>query len=291
MGKTWLVEKVIRRARDSKYKAVQYTCGGEIFVNSNEFFNSLYKSIARQLDIHLDNEYLVNIQDFKDHFMTNYVLRNSQNRLVIALDNFDYLSRNPEFNLICLKFREWIEDGGRSHNWARLRLIFVIANQRLPEIARGIPSDLENVGLFRIYLKNFTNEEVKQLLDSYNLGTLQEDNLKKIMEFVNKHPDLINSVLIYLSDQWNHENQDELIEQVLEKGCKLEGAIFKEHLEILRRRMQDFGVVDAYEKVLRNQGISHDDRLKLEALGLIKYSDNSIKPSCLLYSKYFSENL
>jgi AAA+ ATPase superfamily predicted ATPase len=294
MGKTWLVEKTINRARNSQYKVVQYTCYKKIFVSSNEFFKSLYKSMAEQLDMPSPyNENLVDSQNLEYKFMDNYVLPSSPSGLVIALDNFDYLHKNPDvYEEICGILRTWIEKGAPSNHWKRLKLILAISTQRLPEIERGIGSLLDSVITYHMVLKIFTNEEVKQLLDSYNLSILEED-LQEIMELVGNHPDLINSVLNYLCNYWKYEIEDKTVKQVLEKACTLEGVIFKDHLESLKRRIQEYGVVGAYQKILSGKriNINDDERSKLKALGLIKYSDNSISSSCELYSKYFSDNL
>ena len=226
-------------------------------------------------------------------FMDKYSLPSSPNGLVIALDNFDYLHKNPDvFEEICSILRAWNEKGAALNHWKRLKLILVISTQRLPEIERGIGSSLESVITHHMILKIFTDEEVKQLVNSYCLSILEED-LQEIMIFVGNHPDLINSALSYLCNYWRYEIEDKTVKQVLEKACTLEGVIFKAHLESLKRRIQDYGVVDAYQKVLSGKriNINDDERSKLKALGLIEYSNNSIISSCELYSRYFSDNL
>ena len=218
-------------------------------------------------------------------YFEEYLLANTTQTLVLALDDVDRLFDYPEladefFGLL----RTWHEQAKNRGIWQQLRLI--VAHSTEVYIPLNVNKSPFNVGL-PIELDFFDARQVRFLADKYGFDWSVE-KARQLIDLVGGHPYLIQ---LGLYSMWKERIS---LEQFLHK-TSLGTGIYANHLQRLLWTLEkDPVLTSAYSQVLQTSNPIELELLqafKLESLGLVNLQGNQATSSCNLYKKYFSDRL
>lgn len=293
MGKTSLLERILADSNQKGFRTVKVDLRA-IDERSLESLNDFLKWFCQQivfklkLPIVVSNEWReneaanVNCSDFFE----NYLLGNNHATLLVSIDNldviFDYPSIADEFLGL---LRTWLEDS--SLLWKDLRMIIVHTCHYNSKKLNRSPLSMGK----EVNMPCLTFSQVKTLANLHQLN-LNEESIHGLANFVNYHPYLIRLMLYELA-----VNGNEL--SFLLNNTLANGSIYSNFLQRHRDYLfSEQSLVDLMTKIVADdQGL--DDRLanvdlsstKLQALGLVEYSDYKLKPKNQLFKIYFSQLL
>ena len=218
-------------------------------------------------------------------YFEEYLLTNTTQPLVLALDDVDRLFDYPEladdfFGLL----RTWHEQAKNRNIWQQLRLI--VAHSTEVYIPLNVNKSPFNVGL-PIELDFFNVQQIQSLAAQYDLSWSTEQ-AKQLMALVCGDPYLVQ---LGLYSMWKEQISLEQFFQQNKQGI----GIYANHLQRLLWSLEkDPLLSSAYSQVLQTSSPVELELLqafKLESLGLVNLQGNQATSSCNLYKKYFSDRL
>lgn len=297
MGKTWLLEKVMALSKKQEYHAVKLD-----FRLADNFIFSDYKTLLQwicvyvaeclNLEVNLDNfwqEISGNNKNCTRYFQ-NYLLSNISNPLVLGLDNTDLVFEQPEIlNNFTGLIRSWY-DAAKSIDrsaeaWKKIRIIIVHST----EVYRGMninSSPLWGVGL-TVEPPDFQFEQVLFGVQQRELNWNAFD-IEKLMTFIGGNPVLVNIALD------SAKRQTLSVEELL-KSAATESGVFRNYLGRQLYNLRQYPeLASAFLSCVSSQEpVRIDSQLgfKLQGMGLVKWHENCVIPSCNLYRQYFSSHL
>jgi len=218
-------------------------------------------------------------------YFEEYLLSNSTQPLVLALDDVDRLFDYPEladdfFGLL----RTWHEQAKNRNIWQKLRLI--VAHSTEVYIPLNVNKSPFNVGL-PIELDFFDAQQIQSLAEKYDFSWSTEQ-AQQLMTLVCGDPYLVQ---LGLYSMWKEQIYLEQFFQQNKEGI----GIYANHLQRLLWSLEkDPLLSSAYSQVLQTSNPVELELLqafKLESLGLVNLQGNQATSSCNLYKKYFSDRL
>ncbi len=289
MGKTSLLLRILEHANCIGYCTVSLNLeqiDQSILSDLNRFLRWLCANVALQLQIE------PRLDDYWDEdigskvscslYFRNYVLKQIDTPLVLALDEVNQMFEHPQVAKEVLPLlRSWYEEAKRLPIWQKLRLIVVHSTDIY------VPLQLHqspfNVGL-PVQLTCFSQNQVQQLAQRYGLDWTDGKEARKLMDMVAGHPALVNIALYHL-------NQSELTLPDLLETAPTSTGIYYNHLQRHCATLQEQPelaialdtVMNTAEPVLLERILAY----KLSSMGLIKLDNNKAMPSCELYRQYF----
>jgi len=295
MGKTMLINYITSYAeRELNYKTIKIDFRDPMLPtvsNNNNFLSLLCLKLSEILSLGIDQHDESNFLD---------LLEGMPNNLVLALDHFELLIETTE---VCVSIgrllRSWHEkqkpDDTLGQIWRKLRIIMAYSTTKFPDFPPNeSPFNVgDDVG-FKDGLRGFSKPQVKNLLSNYErLNTrLSDEDLNRLVNFLNGHPQLTRQSLRYLNNQ-----EKETMEMFLIKSPTRAG-IFASHLSSILRNLylpDNQSLMEDYKKVLIRGKVrlSQDSFTRLNNIGLIVAGDDNQDSisSCDLYRKYFYEEL
>ncbi|WP_414567237.1 AAA-like domain-containing protein [Nostoc sp. CCY 9925] len=289
MGKTSLMVRLLDYAEHMGYRTVSLNLeqvDQTILSDPNLFLRWLCANITQQLQMEQKLDEFWN-KDFGSKlsctfYLRNYVLKQIDTPLVLALDEVNYIFEHPEvakdfFPLL----RSWFEEAKRCKIWQKLRLVVVHSTEIY------VPLQLQqspfNIGL-PIQLPDFNLDQVQQLAQRYDLKWSDGEEAKQLMALIGGHPGLIHIAIYYLSCK------KITLAQLLETATTSTG-IYAHHLQRHLTMLQEqpklaialYNVMNSSEPVPLEPIIAY----KLNSMGLIKLDNNKAIPSSQLYRQYF----
>ncbi|PSF32265.1 serine/threonine protein kinase [Aphanothece hegewaldii CCALA 016] len=292
MGKSSLMMRILNDSAQKGYRTVSLNlqlAEKSVLQNLDTFLQwfCAYISAEMQLSIRL-NEYwddLCGSNISCKLYFEQYLLANTEQPIVIGLDEIDCLFLYPELadNFFAL-LRVWHEEAKNKVIWQKLRLVLVHSTEvYLPLNLNQSPF---NVGL-PIALPEFTLAQVQDLANRYQLFWSNYE-CEKLMQLVGGNPYLIHLAIYHIyCEQTN-------LEELFTIPFHSDHFIYKEHLQrqlcSLKRTSPD--LLKTYAKViLAAQPIELDiiQAFKLQSLGLVRLHNTKVLQSCQLYAQYFRE--
>ncbi|MFN6499290.1 MAG: AAA-like domain-containing protein [Nostoc sp. DedQUE01] len=289
MGKTSLMVRLLDYAEHMGYRTVSLNLeqvDQTILSDPNLFLRWLCANITQQLQMEQKLDEFWN-KDFGSKlsctfYLRNYVLKQIDTPLVLALDEVNYIFEHPEvakdfFPLL----RSWFEEAKRCKIWQKLRLVVVHSTEIY------VPLQLQqspfNIGL-PIQLPDFNLDQVQQLAQRYDMKWSDGEEAKQLMALIGGHPGLIHIAIYYLSCK------KITLAQLLETATTSTG-IYAHHLQRHLTMLQEqpklaialYNVMNSSEPVPLEPIIAY----KLNSMGLIKLDNNKAIPSSQLYRQYF----
>ncbi|MEM6613440.1 MAG: AAA-like domain-containing protein [Cyanobacteria bacterium P01_C01_bin.72] len=289
MGKTSLTNRILECGRFNEYKTVYLD------------FDSIERSILKDLDkllrwicvmvsrqLKLENQ----VKDYWDTdilgsndnctvYFEEYLLEENEGVIALALDNIDKLFTYEEviedfFGML----RSWHEKAKVDEAWARLRLILVHSTEVY------IPLDINqspfNAGV-PILLEEFSSSQVEALAKLYQLDWDQSE-IVELMNLVGGHPYLLRLAMYQI------KINNLTLEQFLPTATA-ETGVYSNPLRRLFNLLQDSPqLCSIYERVVKSSEPIELNPLQiyqLHSIGLVKYQNNLVAPSCKLYRDYF----
>ena len=297
MGKTSLMARILQRAREHGMRTVTLSlqlASTDVFTDLNRFLRWFCAAVTRALEkpdrlqSYWDDIFGSNYNT-TDYF-ENYLLKNIETPLVLALDEVDMVFEHPEiatdfFGLL----RAWYEKAkygdARSAIWQKLRLVVVHSTEVY--IPLEINRSPFNVGI-SVELPSLTLEQVRDLAARYELNWQdldKESSLRELLNLVGGNPYLIRLALYHLK----HQELD--MRSLLQTAATEEGiysARLRQQLEYLQQYPH---LATAFARVVRTSTPVEIDPVtgfKLQSLGLVKLQNHRAIASCQLYRQYFS---
>lgn len=217
-------------------------------------------------------------------YFEEYLLVQSPQPLVLALDNVDRLFAYPDvadefFGLL----RAWHEESKSREVWKRLRL--VVAHSTEVYIPLNIHKSPFNVGL-PIELQGFTSSQIQELAGRY--GFVWSNSIaESLTRLTGGHPYLVQITLHYL--QQNHCVLTELLQS------SVVDQIYHDHLQQQQQHLEQDPILSAtFAKLIQSSTpvvLDLTQALKLQSLGLVTLQGSQAMPSCELYTRYFCDRL
>lgn len=303
MGKTLLLENLLDYARQQGYQTAKLdlqAADSNTFTDLNTFLKWLCVKFSEQLDEVFDcsviqskvEEYWRDITVPKtncEKYFQQYLLSNTENTLVLAIDNLEKLFKYSDIFLgFAPLLRSWNEETKSADRvgkiWRKLRVVLVYSTEIYPELDTN--HSPFNVGE-TIDLLDFKLSEIEELTRLHGLDTqLGENELRRLMELVGGHPYFIQLAFT------NLKNQQMTLEELLSLAPTQQG-IYSHFLRRQLRILQHNPPLElAYrEVVMTNDPVKLDTEVafKLHSMGLTKFKRNDCIPYCNLYRQYFSE--
>lgn len=223
-------------------------------------------------------------------YLERYVFPEIVEPIVLGIDELNRVFEYPSIAQDFLPMlRVWHERSRDSSTWGNLRLVLVHATDFY--VPLKISQSPFNVGL-AITLPPFTLVQLKELARRYGLGALLHRSdmkqLNSLHHLINGHPYLAGLAFYALRQQ--HVS----LHNILETATKPTG-IYRQHLQqCLATLRSDPDLTDTYYQVVSSrQGAAMDaiSAYRLERLGLVKFEEGLVQPSCELYRQYFCEQL
>jgi transcriptional regulator with XRE-family HTH domain len=292
MGKTSLLLRVLNFAKRLGYRTVSLNLeqvDQAILNDLNQFLRWLCANAARQLllkaklDEYWDEDLGSKISCTS--YFQDYLLESITTPLVLALDEVNQVFEHPQVAKDFLPLlRSWYEEAKTLPLWQKLRIIVVHSTEIY------VPLELNqspfNVGL-PVQLNTFTQEEVQQLAQRYELNWQDGEASRQLMNMVGGHPALVHTALYHLSCG------KVTLEQLLETAPTATG-IYKHHLQrhcvTLHQQPELVSALHAVISSIEPVRLDSILAYKLSSLGLVEQSGDQAIPSCELYQKYFGAN-
>ncbi|WP_392530694.1 AAA-like domain-containing protein [Nostoc sp. C117] len=288
-GKTSLMLRILDYAEQIGCRTVRLNLeqvDQRILSDTNLFLRWLCANITQQLQMEQKLDEYWN-KDFGSKlsctfYLRNYVLKQIDTPLVLALDEVNYIFEHTEVAKDFLPLlRSWFEEAKRCKIWQKLRLVVVHSTEIY------VPLQLQqspfNIGL-PIQLPDFNLDQVEQLAQRYGLKWSGGEEAKQLMAVVGGHPGLIHIAVYYLSCK--HITLEELLENA-STSTGIYAHHLQRHLTMLQEQPE---LAIALDKVMNaSEPISLEPIIayKLNSMGLIKLDNNKVILSSQLYRQYF----
>ena len=293
MGKTSLTNRILECGRFNEYKTVYLDFDSierSILKDLDKLLRWLCVMVSRQLK--LENQ----VKDFWDTdilgsndnctvYFEEYLLEETEGVIALALDNIDKLFSYEEviedfFGML----RSWHEKGKIDDAWAQLRLILVHSTEVY------IPLDINqspfNAGV-PILLEEFTSSQVKALADLYQLDWNKAE-ITQLMDLVGGHPYLVRLAMYQI------KTSNLTLEQFLPEAITEMGVYSNPLRRLFNILKESPELSSVYEQVVKSPQPVELNPLQiyqLHSIGLVKYQNNLVSPSCKLYRDYFNRVL
>lgn len=295
MGKSSLLNRLLAHSRRQGYHTITLNfqeVDREIFDHLDRFLRWLCANASQQLGLPskvdaLWDQEMGSKVNCKLYF-ERYLLQEISSPLVLGIDElnrmFGYANIVQDFLPM---LRVWHERSKDSEIWQKLRLVLVHATDLY--VPLNLNQSPFNVGL-PIKLAPFTLEQLTALACRYGVDSLLQERAlwHSFYRLINGHPYLAGLAFYTLQ-------QGQLsLEQIVSTAANT-GGIYQPHLQrCLAMLKSDPSIATSYHQVVTQPDGTVLDAIasyKLDSLGLIRFDQTLVKPSCELYRLYFSRQL
>jgi hypothetical protein len=286
MGKSSLMARILHHANQQGYRTVSISfqeADSEIFSELTGFLQWFCATVADALGLpdQLEQHWsgILGSKQKCSNYFYHYILNNSSQPLVLGLDEVDLVLRYPKtseefFSML----RAWHEKKN-DKNWQNLRM--AITHSSDVYIPHQINKSAFNIGLSK-ELGDFTHSQIRQLSSLHGLDLSSQVN--RLAELTGGHPYLTRIALYQLSKIGF--SLDELISISL-----LDDGPYAEHFLVHTRNLENekYLAKALYEITQSDEAIRVDSAiaLRLQSMGLVKFSQGGVRPFCSLYRKFF----
>lgn len=287
MGKTSLLNRIVKQAKDLDYNTVALSLqivDSDILQDLDRFLQWFCGRVTQKLNLPLQiadywDDIFGSKTSCKDYF-ENYLLPTCQKPLVLALDEVDTLFKYPAtadgfFALL----RAWYEDAKNDTLWQVLRLILVHSTDAY--IPLNINQSPFNVGI-PIELPEFNAQQVAHLVESHGLQWTTEQT-QSLMDLLGGHPYLIRLALYHIVQT------PMSLESLLATALDTRGPFFPhlQHLTHLMEQHPDW--ITFLRQMIADQAsgsLNPMDLFQLTRLGLVEMRDGQVQIRCELYRQW-----
>ncbi|MBD2041216.1 AAA-like domain-containing protein [Microcoleus sp. FACHB-672] len=292
MGKTSLVQRILYEANKQGYQTAYLnfqSADSSFLTNIDDLLQWFCGEITNELNLEDRlGEYWKGVLGSKNKstkYFQRYLLLNSDQPLVLGLDEVDQIFQHPEiatdfFGLL----RAWHERGKNEAIWKKLRL--VISHSQEVYIPLNINQSPFNVGL-PIELPELNQRQVTDLVNRHQLN-FSEQEICDLMEMVGGHPYLVRVALYQVA------RGRITLERLLKVAPTEEGPYYDHLRRHLVNLETDAELAATSRQVINSEKpveINTRQAFKLRSMGLIKFQGNAVMPLCGLYRQYFRHRL
>ena len=299
IGKTLLLDQIIiPEAQKEGYKTVSLSCdrvNTSHLTDMEKLLKWFCKQVTRNLNLELrideywDQEDAPNIN--ASNYLEKILISIEPTVLMIALDNLDYIFDNlviaTDFcALLRGCFSESRANNSNSYLWKRLRLVILYSREKYAQLDIH-SSPLYGVG-YACKLDEFDSSQVREFTSQYQVDW-SNDDIKKLLNLVGGHPDLIDRA--FKESETQNLTPDRLLRE-----STTESGIYADHLRQLLKRINDKqDLKTSFKEVITSPNpIRLSDAngiFQLESMGIVKLKGDLVIPRCELYRQYFSDRI
>jgi len=292
MGKSSLMVRVLAHGAQLGYRTVTLNleeANQKLFTDLDKFMQWFCASVGRPLGVRVKlDEYWDDIFGANDNstdYFEKYLLKGTEQPLVIAIDNFDRVFNYADIETdFCGLLRGWHERSRNNLLWGNLR--FIIVHSQESYLDKDLNQSPFNVGL-PIELGEFTAAQVQALVTLHGLDWTEQD-LEQLRLLIGGHPYLVRSALYHIAVG------DVTLESFL-KTAPTEAGLYSDHLIGHLRALEHHPALGAAMKtvVMSETPVSlrSEEAFKLDSRGLVMRVENDVQPRCHLYRRYFRDRL
>lgn len=291
MGKTLLIDNILSKINQEKYKVVNLTflqASKSILSNSDKLLKWFSLVISKKINLS---------SKFKEHweeglglysctsYFEDYLLKYLQKSLILVIEDIDRLFSYQEIadDFLSL-FRVWHEEAKTNRVWRKLHLVISYSTEEYT------PTDINkspfNVGT-EVLLRDFVSEEILILVNKYN-PKLTEEEMSKIISIVGGHPYLLQKALYAIT-------QKQISLEHFESTAATEEGIYAHHLRGHLLNLQEHPeLMQGMKKIVEcsySIDLGTKVNFQLHSLGLVELKHNSVKPRYKIYADYFAHRL
>jgi class 3 adenylate cyclase len=296
MGKTSLMLRILDEAIAQEFKTVTLSlqlADADVFTSLSRFLRWFCAVVTRSLELPNQlNDYWDEVfgsnYNCTDYF-ESYLLAEIDTPVVLALDEVDVVFNYPKiatdfFGMLRTWYQKAKYPERSSQVWQKLRLVIVHSTEVY--IPLNINQSPFNVGL-SMELPEFTPLQVNDLAQRHQLDWGTEE-VERLMNLIGGNPYLVQMALHHISIQ------DITLEQLLETATA-EHGIYSDYLRRQLWNLQQYpDLVTALARVVMSPTPVKLDPIqsfKLQSLGVVRFLNSQVLPSCELYRQYFSDRL
>ncbi|MBD2606769.1 AAA-like domain-containing protein [Scytonema hofmannii FACHB-248] len=288
MGKTSLLIRVLDQAEKQGDRTVKISlkqADTQCFTNLDKFLRWFCVTISHKLKLENRlNEYWeddISCNMRCETYFEEYILPEIYQPLTLGLDEVDRLFAYPDiygdfFGLL----RYLHEEARRTSIWQKLRLVLVHSTEIY------VPLDINrspfNAG-FPVDLPEFSLEQVLNLAQLHELNW-SSDDVTQLISMIGGHPFLVRLALYHIA------RQDVTLAKFLQTAAT-ESGIYYNHLSrlvsALSKQPELLAAMREVAKVSHPVQLIAEIKFKLQAMGLVKITNDGVIPSCELYREYF----
>lgn len=292
MGKTVLMNRVLSFGESLGYRVASLNLeqtNQRFFEDIDLFMQWFCASVGRQLGVRIKmDEFWDDIFGSNDNcteYFEQYLLKEDQSPIVLAIDNFDRVFNYPDIETdFCGLLRGWHERSKSHSEWDQLRLVIVHSQEPLAQ--RDINQSPFNVGM-PVELQEFTPEQVAELVARHGLGW-SSGEVQQFIDLIGGHPYLVRTALSSIAS-------GDLTLGALLETAPTEAGIFSNHLRGHLRMLEDFPELgEAMRQVLSSSEpvrLKSEESFRLYSRGLVVRVQNDVVPRCNLYRIYLQDRL
>jgi hypothetical protein len=292
MGKTSLLMRTLSHVEQQGCRVARLNirqAESAVLASLERFLRWFCTNLARQLQIE------PRLEDYWDSdlgskvsctsYIQDYLLTNSEQPLVMALDEVSHLFEYPEIAREFLPMlRFWHEESKNLPIWQKLHLI--IAHSTDIYIPLNINQSPFNVGM-SFLLPEFGIDQVQELARRHGLDW-QDQEVVALMDMIGGHPYLVRLALFYLV-------RDKIsLAEFLQKA-PTQAGIYSDHLQSYLVDLRQHPELEAaFQRVILAEEPIQIDTIaayKLYRMGLVKLEQDLVSPSCQLLRLYFRDRL
>ncbi|MGI2903574.1 AAA-like domain-containing protein [Tolypothrix sp. VBCCA 56010] len=288
MGKTSLLIQILHQADQQGDRTVYISLKGadaQCFTSLDKFLRWFCVTISHKLKLENRlNEYWeddISCNMRCETYFEEYILPEISQPLTLALDEVDRLFAYPDiygdfFGLL----RYLHEEARRTSIWQKLRLVIVHSTEIY------VPLDINrspfNAG-FPVDLPEFSLEQVLNLAQLHELNW-SSDDVTQLISMIGGHPFLVRLALYHIA------RQDVTLAKFLQTAAS-ESGIYYNHLSrlmsALSKQPELLAAMREVAKASHPVQLIAEIKFKLQAMGLVKITNDGVIPSCELYRQYF----
>lgn len=297
MGKSSLLNRLLNHATTQGYRQVKLNLNevdATTFLSLDRFLRwfcanlSLKLNLPSQVDALWDKD--IGSKVNCKLYVERYIFSKISEPIVLGIDElnrvFEYAPTAHDFLPM---LRVWHEQSKDDLAWRNLRLVLAHATDFY--IPLKLNQSPFNVGL-SISLPPFTLAQLQELAGRYGLESLMQGSrawqLKSLHYLIDGHPYLAGLAFYALCRKQTTLNE-------ILGAATTPNSIYRRHLQQCLATLQsDLELACLYYRVISaDDGLTIDaiSAYKLESLGLIRFENTLVKPSCDLYRRYFGEQL
>jgi DNA-binding Xre family transcriptional regulator len=287
-GKTSLLIRILHQAKIKGDRTVYISlkeADNQCFTNLDKFLRWFCVTVSRKLklenrlDEYWEDDISCNLRC--ETYFEEYILPEIGQPLTLGLDEVDRLFAYPDiygdfFGLL----RYLHEEARRTNIWQKLRL--VLAHSTEIYVPLDINRSPFNAG-FPVDLPEFNLQQITNLAQLHQLNWYDKE-VTQITSMIGGHPFLVRLALYHIA------RQDVSLDKFLQTAAS-ESGIYSNHLHRLMSALEkQTELLVAMREVAK---LSHplqliaEIKFKLQAMGLVKITNDGVIPSCELYRQYF----
>ena len=287
-GKTSLLIRILHQAQTKGDRTVYISlkeADNQCFINLDKFLRWFCATVSRKLklenrlDEYWEDDISCNMRC--ETYFEEYILPEIGQPLTLGLDEVDRLFAYPDIYGDFFGLLRYLHEEARRENiWQKFRL--VLAHSTEIYVPLDINRSPFNAG-FPVDLPEFNSQQITELAEKHQLNW-GEKEVTQLTSMIGGHPFLVRLALYHIA------RQDVSLDKFLQTAATDSGIYSKQLYRLMSALEQQPELLAAMREVAKANHpvqLSAEIKFKLQAMGLVKITNDGVIHSCELYRQYF----